>query len=1046
MADTPSEDPQQAPDAAGPPAGAPPAEEAAPVKAKEIDRSQVQAIEREVRRSPFLWLTYVLGVALTALLIVGAWYFVRNQEKRSFDFVLRQASAEIERNARSVEAVSYGMQGLFHSVEKVDGDQFRYFSEQAVNRYPFVTETAYYPKILNADREAFEAEAMAAGLGAGIIDRVDIKEKVTKKGKVRLRRAPVRAPERAVYYPLLYKDLGSEDRTRFGLDTYGRVEQKAAIEKSIATGDLVAMPPRVNIAGKLEFEVFVPTYKIQRVPAQQEDRIKEAKGVVGVLIDVEALVATRLAKGDDGAKKAKRLRGSKALRAIMELETDNKHFAPDGITKDGADPHFALLASFEAAVPVTEDEGADASVGQLESLLEGALRPLSVGELTRPMFRVNNITEAGDVPLGALFGSSTIPFTDGQLRLQINKPLFLSKENIWPFIFAALNGLFFGFLGVRIVRASLIRSRMNAVLKVRNVELTEARGKLEASLVEIERINEGLEETVAERTKDLRAVNQEVSEMLDNLDAGVFMVGEELEVVGRQSPACEPMFGISDMTGSDISTTLFAGDVDTDEALAMQLCLLETLVGADDLQWDLAAYNLLQEWNYKHPCPGEDMGEDRVFGLKYAPLYDEDEMIEKILVVATDLTELLALRKQAEEQQAAASRKTAALMELVSGKRSEVRQVLPDMAARIGRAAESLSSWVKTHDPQDVVVMCRELHTIKGNARLVGMQSISKYVHELESKCIVLKDADAKHGDDTLATIQESMDGGVALIVSYVEVHDEFLSDSGGDDGSTVDLSSFQRRLEAVKSVIKDEPKAAISSIDAMLELLGASAREEVTSVGELFTGYANMVAELSEQLGKQIVPLAETLGDSDVFVPNELSGFIREAMTHTIRNALDHGIEKPDAREALGKDAVGKLWLEFEDRGDTIVVAIRDDGGGVNTEKVLELARAKGVLAPSDPDPDGPDAIIDLLFHAGFSTKEEATDVSGRGVGLDAVRASLLNYDIETRLASVRHEGSQFLLTIPKARIAFVELDGSISKIEQRPAVPVSIPPVPAQ
>ena len=84
-----------------------------------------------------------------------------------------------------------------------------------------------------------------------------------------------------------------------------------------------------------------------------------------------------------------------------------------------------------------------------------------------------------------------------------------------------------------------------------------------------------------------------------------------------------------------------------------------------------------------------------------------------------------------------------------------------------------------------------------------------------------------------------------------------------------MDLSAFQRRLEAVKSVIKDEPQAAISSIDAMLELLGASAREEVTSVGELFSGYATMVAELSEQLGKQIVPLADTLGDSDVFVPN---------------------------------------------------------------------------------------------------------------------------------------------------------------------------------
>ena len=98
--------------------------------------------------------------------------------------------------------------------------------------------------------------------------------------------------------------------------------------------------------------------------------------------------------------------------------------------------------------------------------------------------------------------------------------------------------------------------------------------------------------------------------------------------------------------------------------------------------------------------------------------------------------------------------------------------------------------------------------------------------------------------------------------------------------------------------------------------------------------------------------------------------------------------------------------------------------------------------ITASDPDPDGPDAIIDLLFHPGFSTKEEATDVSGRGVGLDAVRASLLNYGISTRLASVRHQGSRFLLTIPKTQVAFVEFDGCISKIA--PAGPQSeLPPL---
>jgi two-component system chemotaxis sensor kinase CheA len=155
--------------------------------------------------------------------------------------------------------------------------------------------------------------------------------------------------------------------------------------------------------------------------------------------------------------------------------------------------------------------------------------------------------------------------------------------------------------------------------------------------------------------------------------------------------------------------------------------------------------------------------------------------------------------------------------------------------------------------------------------------------------------------------------------------------------------------------------------------------------VKSVFSRMPRLARELAAKTGKKIK--LETIGEAteiDKTVIEQLS----DPLTHMIRNSADHGIEMPEKRRAAGKPEVGTIRLSAEQAGGNILIAVEDDGGGINRERVLEVARNKGIVAQDFTPTD--EQIDQLIFAPGFSTAAEVSDISGRGVGMDVVLSNI--------------------------------------------------------
>lgn len=167
----------------------------------------------------------------------------------------------------------------------------------------------------------------------------------------------------------------------------------------------------------------------------------------------------------------------------------------------------------------------------------------------------------------------------------------------------------------------------------------------------------------------------------------------------------------------------------------------------------------------------------------------------------------------------------------------------------------------------------------------------------------------------------------------------------------------------------------------------------------------------LAAELGKRVQIDVDTIG---VRVAPEVRRALGEALLHTVRNAIDHGVEEPAQRVAAGKPATARIDVRAEVEGARVIVEIRDDGRGVELERVRDRAIERALIAPEQAPSTPTEALLELLFHPGFSTAAAITHVSGRGVGLDAVRASVQEVGGLVSIATAPGAGTCIRLELP--------------------------------
>ena len=223
---------------------------------------------------------------------------------------------------------------------------------------------------------------------------------------------------------------------------------------------------------------------------------------------------------------------------------------------------------------------------------------------------------------------------------------------------------------------------------------------------------------------------------------------------------------------------------------------------------------------------------------------------------------------------------------------------------------------------------------------------------------------------------------------------------------------------DALDSVTRRMREFLVSFSDdrVRLNLITEELRQNVIEltmlpVSSVFDAFPRAVRDLARSFDKEI---ELTIRGRETELDKKIIEQISEPLIHLIRNAADHGIESQADRQRSGKSPVGQLTLSAEQQGNRILIALKDDGGGIDMQKLRAVAVERGIATAADVDRWPPERVLDLIFMAGLSTRAAATDVSGRGVGMDVVRSVVERLGGTVRVQSERGKGSSFTLNLP--------------------------------
>jgi chemotaxis protein histidine kinase CheA len=226
--------------------------------------------------------------------------------------------------------------------------------------------------------------------------------------------------------------------------------------------------------------------------------------------------------------------------------------------------------------------------------------------------------------------------------------------------------------------------------------------------------------------------------------------------------------------------------------------------------------------------------------------------------------------------------------------------------------------------------------------------------------------------------------------------------------GLLAETAEARTLLSGVGRAMRSDGEETADIVDALEEGLKAITTRPVRTILEPLQ---RMVRDLSRQLGKEA---RLSVVGAEVSLDRRLLEKLNGALVHLLRNAVDHGLESPVERERAGKHHEGALTLRIEQQGNLLFLESSDDGRGIDVAKVRQVAESRGLAPPEELARMNDNQIRDLIFRPSFSTRSDVTDTSGRGVGLDAVRAAVEALQGRIEVASTLGQGTRFMLTLP--------------------------------
>lgn len=498
-----------------------------------------------------------------------------------------------------------------------------------------------------------------------------------------------------------------------------------------------------------------------------------------------------------------------------------------------------------------------------------------------------------------------------------------------------------------------ILANQNTELEAQNFTLNETRKTLE-------NINQVLD------SKNLKLKN-----ILNNAEQGFLTFKKDLLIQEEYSIQCEKIFN-SIILHKKLSSILYQKD--------------GSLINfMDELFVEIFNSDKRQRKLYLTLLPEEIEINDRILSLCYKVVKDLKNE-DLIMVIITDITEKRLLEKKMDEE-----RNTLKMVVRTIINRDEFRALVKEYEDFANKSFKNIPK-----EQYDQVL--RQIHTFKGTFSQYEMVNVVNKLNQLEDKLYEdkfqfdIKDIDNK---ELISWLKEDLD------IIKIYAGKDFMQ-----DGELLYIK--KERLIEIENKVKNTLSPNESKI--ILPII-KSLRSK--SLKDLLRSYPDYVMKLSERLGKTVKPFKVT-GD-DIMIDANYYHNVLKSIAHIFRNCVDHGIETVDERLEAGKEQIGYITCNLKNLQNNFQIIIADDGRGINVELLEQKVLNKGLYSREELNKMSCSEKINLIFEHGMTTKEKPTYISGRGVGMSAVKQSVEECGGKIEVDNKEDYGTVFTLTLPK-------------------------------
>lgn len=501
---------------------------------------------------------------------------------------------------------------------------------------------------------------------------------------------------------------------------------------------------------------------------------------------------------------------------------------------------------------------------------------------------------------------------------------------------------------------------------------------------QLEDYSKNLEMKVEERTASLKEANNFIEAMINSLDQGLMVFGKD--------SVCKPFFTSAciDMFGESPSGKPFYEVIDMKESDHSSFKSWNEIIFSEKLPFDSA-----KGLGPKNKITGNNYKEDgfKFISLEYFPMKNEEGNIANLVAVATDKTATIRAEEISKEKEAYSSM----ILRIINNKKQFI-SFMKESEAIVQNILKEFESEVPR---PDYIMM--NFHSLNGGFGIYHVEKLQVAARAVESIIADFK----KDPSDESVFIQNINEMALNYKMEFLKFKDECALYVGGaideESENTVISANIKNTLyEKIEETQNDELKEYFKEYFVR------------TPVIDSFKAYVDLVESVSQTLNKSIAPINFDGAHMRLEISHYEDFF--NTLVHLFRNCVDHGIEAPGAREAAGKNPEGVIGVSFDkvnqNGEDYLLVEVVDDGGGINPELIRN--KLNSIDDTNDFSTESDEDIIYHIFDSSFSTRDEVSAISGRGVGMSAIKDIIEEKNGHIHLTSKVGSGSKFQFYLP--------------------------------